>query len=270
MPLQFAKGILDNCVRAPTCNYAGFIVWHIVFLDFLFGLRSGNVFQRLEKIIGIESLNKIHDTKIMVIGIGGVGGYVVEALVRSGVQNIILVDFDVVDATNKNRQIIALDSTIGMKKVEAMKKRILDINKECNITTIDTFLDSENTSQIIEKYNPDYVVDACDTITTKKEIITSCLKYNIKFISSMGTGNKLDPSRLQISELFKTSYDPLAKILRKWAKDERIKGKIPVIWSDEIPVKTHDRTPGSTSFVPSSAGLMIASYIINDIIKTSD
>ena len=163
------------------------------------------MFQRLEKIIGINSLNKIHDTKIMVIGIGGVGGYVVEALVRSGVQNIILVDFDVVDATNKNRQIIALDSTIGMKKVEAMKKRILDINKECNVTTIDTFLDSENTSQIIEKYNPDYVVDACDTITTKKEIITSCLKYNIKFISSMGTGNKLDPSRLQISELFKTS-----------------------------------------------------------------
>lgn len=228
------------------------------------------MFQRLEKIIGSKSLNKIQDTSIMVIGIGGVGGYVVEALIRSGIQNIILVDFDTVDVTNKNRQIIALDSTIGMKKVDVMKKRIQDINKECNVVTVDAFLDSENTRKIIEKYNPDYVVDACDTITTKKEIITSCLKYKINFISSMGTGNKLDPKHLQISELTKTNYDPLAKILRKWVKDEKIKGKIPVLWSDEIPIKTHDRTPGSTSFVPSSAGLMIASYIINDIIKTGD
>lgn len=228
------------------------------------------MFQRLEKIIGNSSLELIHNTSVMVIGIGGVGGYVVEGLVRSGIKNIILVDFDTVDITNKNRQIIALDSTIGMKKVDVMKNRILDINKECNVITIDDFLNSENTGVIINKYHPDYVVDACDTMTTKKEIIASCLKYNIKFISSMGTGNKLNPRYLKISDLSKTNYDPLAKILRKWVKDEKIKGKIPVLWSDEIPIKTHDRTPGSTSFVPSSAGLMIASYIINDIIKTSN
>lgn len=228
------------------------------------------MFQRLEKIIGNSSLELIHNTSVMVIGIGGVGGYVVEGLIRSGIKNIILVDFDTVDITNKNRQIIALDSTIGMKKVDVMKNRILDINKECNVITIDNFLNSENTSDIINKYHPDYVVDACDTMTTKKEIIASCLKYNIKFISSMGTGNKLNPRCLKISDLSKTNYDPLAKILRKWVKDEKIKGKIPVLWSNEIPIKTHDRTPGSTSFVPSSAGLMIASYIINDIIKTSN
>lgn len=228
------------------------------------------MFQRLEKIIGNSSLELIHNTSVMVIGIGGVGGYVVEGLVRSGIKNIILVDFDTVDITNKNRQIIALDSTIGMKKVDVMKSRILDINKECNVITIDNFLNSENTGVIINKYHPDYVVDACDTMTTKKEIIASCLKYNIKFISSMGTGNKLNPRHLKISDLSRTNYDPLAKILRKWVKDEKIKGKIPVLWSDEIPIKTHDRTPGSTSFVPSSAGLMIASYIINDIIKTSN
>lgn len=228
------------------------------------------MFQRLEKIIGNSSLELIHNTSVMVIGIGGVGGYAVEGLVRSGIQNIILVDFDTVDITNKNRQIIALDSTIGMKKVDVMKNRILDINKECNVITIDDFLNLENTGVIINKYHPDYVVDACDTMTTKKEIIASCLKYNIKFISSMGTGNKLNPKHLKISDLSKTNYDPLAKILRKWVKDEKIKGKIPVLWSDEIPIKTHDRTPGSTSFVPSSAGLMIASYIINDIIKTSN
>lgn len=228
------------------------------------------MFERLEKIIGNKNLNQIKNSSAMVIGIGGVGGYTVEALVRSGIGTIILVDHDIVDATNKNRQIIALDSTIGRKKVEVMQERVLDINKEINIITLDLFLDSNNTKEIIEKYHPDYVIDACDTILAKKEIITSCLEYNIKFISCMGTGNKLDPSKLKISDLRKTNYDPLAKILRKWIKDERINSKIPVLWSDEKPIETHDRTPGSTSFVPSAAGLIIASYIINDIIKTSD
>lgn len=228
------------------------------------------MFERLEKIIGNKNLNQIKNSSAMVIGIGGVGGYTVEALVRSGIGTIILVDHDIVDATNKNRQIIALDSTIGRKKVEVMQERVLDINKEINIITLDLFLDSNNTKEIIEKYHPDYVIDACDTILAKKEIITSCLEYNIKFISCMGTGNKLDPSKLKISDLRKTNYDPLAKILRKWIKDERINSKIPVLWSDEKSIETHDRTPGSTSFVPSAAGLIIASYIINDIIKTSN
>lgn len=227
------------------------------------------MFQRLEKIIGSKSLNQIQTSTVMVIGIGGVGGYTVEALVRSGVETVILIDHDVVDVTNKNRQIIALDSTLGKKKVKVMQERIIDINKKINVICLDLFLDSTNTKEIIGKYHPDYVIDACDTIMTKKEIITSCLEYNIKFVSCMGTGNKLDPCRLKISDIRKTNYDPLAKILRKWVKDEKITGKINVLWSDEKPVKTHDRTPGSTSFVPSSAGLIIASHVINDIIKTS-
>lgn len=227
------------------------------------------MFERFEKIISSEKMSSIKNTSVMVIGIGGVGGYTVEALVRSGIGTIILVDNDTVDITNKNRQIVALDSTIGMKKVDVMKSRILDINKECNVITLDLFLDISNTDNIISKYKPDYVIDACDTITTKKEIITSCLKYSINFISCMGTGNKFDPTRLIISDIRKTSYDPLAKILRKWIKDEKINSKIPVLWSDEKPVVTNDRIPGSTSFVPSAAGLIIASYVINKIIDNN-
>ena len=228
------------------------------------------MFERFEKIIGSNSLDKIKKTTVMVIGIGGVGGYAVEALIRSGIEKIIIIDSDIVDITNKNRQIIALDSTIGKKKVVVMKERILDINKNCEVIDLNLFLDTSNTENIINKYKPGYIIDACDTIATKKEIITSCLKYNVKFISCMGTGNKLDPTRLKIDDIRKTSYDPLCKIIRKWVKDEKIKNKIPVLWSDEKPIETKDRVPGSSSFVPSSAGLIIASYIINNIIKTSD
>ncbi len=225
------------------------------------------MFSRLEKIIGNKNLTKIKNTSVMVVGVGGVGGYVVESLVRSGIENIIIIDHDVVDVTNKNRQIIALDSTIGSKKVEVLKNRILDINNNANVVALDTFLDNSNIEEIILKYKPDYVVDACDTIMTKKALISSCIKHNIFIISSMGTGNKLDPSKLQISDIRKTNYDPLARILRKWVKDEKINDKITVLWSSEKPIKTHDRTPGSTSFVPSSAGLLITSYIIRTIIK---
>ena len=150
-----------------------------------------------------------------------------------------------------------------------MKERILDINSNCKVTPVDIFLEKQNTEEIILKYHPDYVVDACDTIATKKEIIKTCLYHNICFISSMGTGNKLDPSQLKIVDIRKTNYDPLAKILRKWIREEKIKDKIPVLWSSELPIKIQDRIPGSTSFVPSSAGLLIASYLIKSIIKTS-
>ena len=224
------------------------------------------MFERLEKKISKDNIEKLNNTSVMVVGIGGVGGYVVEALVRCGIKHIIIIDHDTVDITNKNRQIIALDSTIGMKKVEVMKKRILDINSECKVDILDTFLDNKNTYEIIKEYHPDYVVDACDTIMAKKEIIMASLKLNINIISSMGTGNKTNPSKLKITDIRKTNYDQLAKIMRKWVKDEKIKENIPVLWSDETPIKTHDRTPGSTSFVPSSAGLLIASFIFNKII----
>ena len=225
------------------------------------------MFERLEKLINKENLELLKNTKVLVVGIGGVGGYVVEALVRSGIGNIIIVDKDKVDITNKNRQIIALDSTIGKSKVEVMKERILDINKECNVTCIEEFLNIDNTYALIEKYMPDYIVDACDTITTKKEIIRACVDLNIELVSCMGTGNRLDPSKLEIIDLRKTSYDPIAKILRKYIKDEKIKKKINVLYSKEESIKTGDRTPGSTSFVPPSAGLLIASFIFRKIIK---
>ncbi len=225
------------------------------------------MFTRLEKIIGNQNLEKIKNTSVMIVGIGGVGGYVTEALVRSGIEKLIIIDHDFVDITNKNRQIIALDSTIGRKKVEVMKERILDINANCKVMSLDLFLDQNNTKDIISKYHPDYVIDACDTVTTKREIIMACLKFDIFLISSMGTGNKLDPSKLRIDDIRKTSNDPLAKVLRKWVNDQKIKGKIPVLWSNEVPIKIHDRVPGSTSFVPSSAGLKIAAYVINNIIN---
>ena len=151
------------------------------------------MFERLEKIIGKENLLRIKNTSVMVVGVGGVGGYVVESLVRSGIENIIIVDHDIVDVTNKNRQIIALDSTIGKKKVDVLKSRILDINPNTKVTALDTFLDNTNIDSIITKYNPDYVVDACDTIMTKKGLISTCLKHHIFILPSMGTGNKLDP-----------------------------------------------------------------------------
>ena len=225
------------------------------------------MFERLESIVSKDKLNKLDNVCVMIIGIGGVGGYVCEGLVRSGIKSFILIDSDCVDITNKNRQIIALDSTIGKKKVDVMKERILDINKECSVITLDTFLDKSNTFSIIDKYKPDYVVDACDTIEAKKEIILSCIKLKLNFISCMGTGNKFDPSKLKITDR-KTEYDPLAKIIRKWVKDEKIKDKINVLVSDEAPVKTGKRTPGSTSFVPSSAGLLIASFIFNKIVNS--
>ena len=224
------------------------------------------MFERLEKIISTEDLTKLKNTTVMIIGIGGVGGYATESLVRSGIGNIIIIDKDKVDITNKNRQIIALDSTIDKNKVDVMKDRILDINKECNVITINDFLNIDNTYEIIKKYKPDYVIDACDTITTKKEIIRACVEMDIELVSCMGTGNRFDPSKLMIIDLRKTSYDPIAKILRKYVKDEKIKGKINVLCSSEESVKTGDRTPGSSIFVPASAGLLISSFIFRKII----
>ena len=223
-------------------------------------------FNRFKKIITSEAFECLKNKCILVIGVGGVGGYVVESLVRSGIGKIIIVDHDIIDKTNINRQIIALNSTVGKIKVEVLKERILDINPECEVISIKEFIDANNINELL-KYNPDFIVDACDTINTKKEIIKLSLNNNIKFITCMGTGNKFDPSKLEITNLEKTLNDPLARILRKWAKDEQINNKILVLNSKELPKKISDRTPGSTSFVPPSAGLLITSYIINIFIK---
>ena len=223
-------------------------------------------FQRFEKIIGRSNLNLLAKKSVLILGCGGVGGYVCEALVRSGIGTLILVDYDVVDTTNINRQIIALESTIGKKKVDVVEERIKDINSDCKVIKIDEFISPNNIDVLFEN-QIDFFVDACDTITTKKEVIKQCINNNINFISSMGTGNKLDPSKLEIVDIRKTVNDPLARIIRKYIKEEKINKKVMVLSSRELPIKTGDRVPGSSAFVPSSAGLMIAGYIVKMILK---
>lgn len=222
-------------------------------------------FDRLSRVIGDDKVLQLTEKTVLVLGVGGVGGYVCEALARSGIGKLIIVDFDLVDETNINRQIIALDSTIGLKKVDVLENRIKDINSGCEVIKIDKFIDKDNLFELFN-YDIDYFVDACDTMTVKKMVITECIKRKIKFISSMGTGNKLDPSKLEIVDIRKTVNDPLAKVIRKFVKDEKINSKVMVLSSSELPIKTGERTPGSTAFVPASAGLLIASYVVRQFI----
>ena len=229
-------------------------------------IQKSHRFSRFEKIVGEDSLALLKEKSVLVLGVGGVGGYVVESLARCGIGTLILVDYDIVDITNINRQIIALESTIGKLKVDVLEKRVKEINPNCTVYNISEFIDKDH-MDLLFQYPIDYFVDACDTMTTKKEVIRECLKRKIKFISSMGTGNKLDPSKLEIIDIRKTQNDPLARILRKFVKDERIKEKVMVLCSTELPIKVSDRTPGSSSFVPPSAGLLIASYIVREFIK---
>lgn len=223
-------------------------------------------FSRLEKLIGEDKLIDLSKKSVLILGVGGVGGYVVESLARSGIGTLILVDFDTIDESNINRQIIALDSTIGLKKVDVLEKRIKEINIDINIIKIDKFIDSENYVLLFD-YDIDYFVDACDTVSTKKSVIKYCLDNNINFITSMGTGNKFDPSKLEIVDIRKTVNDPLARIIRKFVKDLKTNKKVMVCTSSELPIKTGDRTPGSTAFVPSSAGLLIGSYIVRQFLE---
>ena len=223
-------------------------------------------FNRLENLIGSFSLEKMKDSTVLVIGLGGVGGYVVEALARSGVGNLILVDFDKVDITNFNRQIIALDDNVGKYKVDCFKERTEKINEYCNVVTYNLKIDNDNIKDIFNT-KIDFVVDAVDDLGAKVSIVNYCLENNINFISSMGTGNRLDPSKLTITTLDKTYNDPLARIMRR-KFDKKIQKKISVCTSLELPSEVKDKTViGSNAFVPSSAGLLIASYIIRQIIQ---
>ena len=222
-------------------------------------------FVRLEHLIGEEKVRDLANKCVLVIGLGGVGGYSVESLVRSGIGHIIIVDGDVVEESNLNRQIIATSSVIGKSKVELFNKRIKDINPECVVTQINKFIDKDNIDELF-CYDIDYFVDACDSLDTKFLIIKNCLEKNIPLISSMGTGNRMDPSKFKITTLDKTMNDPVARILRKRVRDENIKGKREVLCSSETPKKL-GKMIGSNSFVPPSAGLLITSYIINKFIK---
>lgn len=224
------------------------------------------MFERLEKILTENELNKIKNLNILLIGIGGVGGYTLEALVRMGVKNITIVDYDIIDLSNLNRQIITARENIGNSKVLEAKKRALSINPLINIITINEKINEDNYLSLF-KTHYDFVIDACDTITTKLLLIEYCIKNKVKIISCMGTGNRLDPTKLEITNIWKTNNDPLAKVIRKELRNRKINKNIPVVASREIPRKINDRTPGSTSLVPSVAGIYLASYVINETIK---
>ena len=219
-------------------------------------------FSRLEILMNIDNLK---NKKVLVIGVGGVGGYAVEALARCGIGNITIVDYDKVDISNINRQIIALHSTIGLFKVEVLKKRILDINPNCLVETFNCFYD-EKTADLIFNKDYDYILDCCDSLKSKELLIREANKRNIKIISSMGAGFKFDPSKIQIEKLKNTSYDKLARILRYNLKDNKKCLEIPVVYSKEQ-MEKKGTTIGSNAFIPSIFGLTMVSYIINDIRK---
>lgn len=230
------------------------------------------MFSRFELLVGKDCIYQLHQKHVIVFGVGGVGGYVVEALVRSGIGHITIVDNDTVSLSNLNRQIIATQDTIGKKKVEVMKERILSIHPDCDVHTLEMFYLPENADDIdLTQY--DYVVDAIDTITSKIELAMRC-DQKVPLISSMGTGNKMNPAMLEVSDIYKTSVCPLAKVMRRELKKRGIQ-HLKVVYSKEEPLKpqvsneqTNKRVvPGSTSFVPSSAGLLIASEVIKDLLK---
>lgn len=227
-----------------------------------------DLYQRTKILIGEENLNLLKESKVCIFGVGGVGSYVVEALARIGVGNITIVDKDVVDVTNINRQLIALSTNIGNSKVEEFKKRIYNINPDIQVNAINSFVDDNNVEQYITK-DLDYVIDAIDTIESKIAIIRRCKKLGVSIISSMGMANRLDPLKIKIADISKTEVCPLAKIVRKRLREEKI-SKVKVIFSVENPIKTGEKTLGSVSFVPSAGGLIIASEVVKDLMKKKD
>ena len=232
-----------------------------------------NQFSRTELIIGKEGIEKLKDSKVAIFGLGGVGSYVLEACVRAGIGNFILVDKDEVDITNLNRQIIATRKTIGKPKVEVAKERILEINPEANVEIYQVFFMPETKGILDESIN--YIVDAVDTVTAKIELVVRANRLNIPIISSMGTGNKLDPTKFEVADIYKTSVCPLAKVMRKELKTRGIK-KLKVVYSKEEPIKRQandelrKKVPASISFVPSVAGLIIAGEVIKDILEGNE
>jgi tRNA A37 threonylcarbamoyladenosine dehydratase len=235
-----------------------------------------NQFSRTELLVGKENVEKLNKSKVAIFGIGGVGSFVVEALARSGVGKFVLIDNDTISMTNINRQLHATTKTIGQKKVEVMKDRILEINPDAEVITHFTFITPENTNKFIPD-DCDYIVDAIDTITSKIAIVVKAKEKNIKIISSMGAGNKLNPTMFEVADISKTSVCPVAKVMRKELRKRNI-NSLKVVYSKETPLKpvgevekediTKKRqVPGSVSFVPSVAGLIIASEIVKDLIK---
>jgi len=239
---------------------------------------TNDIFSRFQLLVGNESINNLSHKRVAIFGVGGVGGHCIEAIARCGVGQIDLIDNDTVSSTNINRQIVALHSTIGEYKVDVMKDRILDINPDCIVKTYKCFYLPETSHEFdFNKY--DYVIDAIDTVTAKIDLIKQCQSTKTPIISSMGCGNRLDPTKLTVTDIYKTKNDPLAKIMRHELKKNHIK-KLKVVYSEELPTKplieevenynqSHSEKklniPGSTSFVPSCAGLIIASIVVNEL-----
>ncbi|AZV44530.1 hypothetical protein BAOM_3921 [Peribacillus asahii] len=243
-------------------------------------------FSRNELALGQEGLNLLKNSTVAVLGIGGVGSFAAEALARSGVGRLVLVDKDDVDITNVNRQIHALLSTVGQQKVELMRDRVKEINPDCEVIALKMFYTEETYEQFFS-YGLDYVIDASDTIMYKIHLMKECLKRNIKMISSMGAANKMDPTRFQIADISKTHTDPLAKVIRTKLRKEGITKGIPVVFSDESPIVIREDVrkvvgndeakirkakmpPSSNAFVPSVAGLISASWVVRDIVRDID
>ncbi len=231
-----------------------------------------NEFCRTELLIGEEGIEKLHNSKVIVFGIGGVGSFVVEALTRAGVGNLILVDNDTVCISNLNRQIHATQATVESIKVEAMKARVLSINPNCNVEAKQEFITADNIQEIIPE-DIDYVVDAIDTVTSKLALAEYCYKNDIKLIASMGTGNKIDPTQFRVTDVFKTKVCPLAKVMRTELRKRGVK-KLRVVYSEEVPMVPNKgravpskkrQTPGSISFVPPVAGMIIGGEVIKDL-----
>lgn len=224
-------------------------------------------YSRTKSLLGEKALEKLKQSCVAVFGLGGVGSYVVESLVRAGIGSLLLVDGDIIAPSNLNRQLYALTSTVGQDKAEVAKARCLDINPSCDVDARKAVLSPENAHELpLEKCN--YVVDAIDDVRAKKALILRCKELNIPIISSMGTGNKLDPSRLKITDIYKTSVCPLARVMRHDLRQLGVES-LKVLYSEEIPV-VQCHPPASISFVPSAAGLMIGGEVVRDLIAVEN
>lgn len=226
------------------------------------------MFERMVRILGEENLNRLEKAKILLIGVGGVGGYTLECLVRSGFEHITICDYDTIELSNLNRQVIANSDNVGKLKVEEAKKRALSINPNCSLTLIKEKLDCEKLEEIFQS-SYDFVIDACDDLKFKADLIAFTIEKNIPIITCMGTGNRMCPEMLQITTLKKTKNDPLAKrmrnLLRKMNADYL---KVPVVYSEELP--KHVGKVGTICSVPMAAGSLLASYVIRQIIKNDE
>lgn len=221
------------------------------------------MFERLITLIGEDNVNKLKKANVLIVGLGGVGGYALETLVRSGIYNLTIVDGDIVELSNLNRQIISKMDVIGRPKALVAQARTLEINPDVNLKVINQFISEDNFSLLnIDSF--DYVIDACDDLNLKMLLIKNAEKY--KLISSMGTANKMDITRFKITTIDRTSYDPLAKIIRKKIKEEKIRTKFKVVSSDEKVMKNGTKL-GTIAYMPAVSGLLCASYVINDIIN---